>query len=314
MSKNKELSIVVPVYECEDSLAELYKRLAKTLEDMNLPYEIILVDDGDPSNAWKLICELAQKDKNVKGIKLSRNFGQHPAISAGLENSNGQWIVVMDGDLQHKPEDIPKLYSKALKGKDIVFAKRSLRKDNFWKILSSKLFYKVFSYLTDTTWDSSATNFGIYKKRVIKAVMSMPESQKYFPVMVRWVGFESSEIELKHEERTLGKSSYTFTKLISLSINIMLSFSVKPLSLMIRGGFFISFISTLVAVYLVVNSYIGSVEVEGWTSVMVSVWFLGGLMISIIGLVGYYVGLSFNEAKKRPIYIVSETTGDNFKE
>ena len=161
MSKNKELSIVVPVYECEDSLAELHKRLDKTLKDMNLPYEIILVDDGDPSNAWKLICELAQKDKNVKGIKLSRNFGQHPAISAGLENSNGQWIVVMDGDLQHKPEDIPKLYSKALKGKDIVFAKRSLRRDNFWKILSSKLFYKVFSYLTDTTWDSSATNFGI---------------------------------------------------------------------------------------------------------------------------------------------------------
>ena len=255
MSKNKELSIVVPVYECEDSLAELYKRLAKTLQDMNLPYEIILVDDGDPSNAWKLICELA------------------------------------------------------LKGKDIVFAKRSLRRDNFWKILSSKLFYKVFSYLTDTTWDSSATNFGIYKKRVIKAVMSMPESQKYFPVMVRWVGFESSEIELKHEERTLGKSSYTFTKLISLSINIMLSFSVKPLSLMIRGGFFISFISVLVAVYFVVNSYLGRVDVEGWTSVMVSMWFLGGLIISMVGLVGYYIGLNYNETKKRPIYIISEKVG-----
>ena len=249
---------------------------------------------------------MAKDDYRVKGINLSRNFGQHYAITAGLEFASGDWVVVMDCDLQDQPEEIIKLYDKAQEGYDIVFGKRDNRQDSFLKKLGSKLFYNILSYLTDTKQDKEIANFGIYSKKSITAVLQMNDKLKYFPVMIRWVGFNSTAVKIKHAERKDGKSSYSLSSLISLSIDIMLSFSDKPLKLTVKLGFFISTFSFLISLIILIRALVTNYIVPGWASTMMSIWFLGGLIIMVLGIVGIYVGKTFNQTKDRPIYIVKD--------
>jgi polyisoprenyl-phosphate glycosyltransferase len=303
-SNKAEISIVIPVYGCDESIIEIYERLVNVLSGIAEKYEIIFIDDCGPGDSWRLIKEISEKDDSVYGIRLSRNFGQHVAITAGLVESTGNWIVVMDCDLQDKPEEIIKLYDAAQSGVDIVYAQRANRQDSFLKKLSSSAFYSVLGYLTDTKLDSSVANYGIYSRQVIDAVLSMNEDHKYFPVMVRWVGFSSISIPVAHDKRVHGETSYTFRKLIALSIGIILSFSDKPLRLIIKSGFVMSFLSACYAVLLVYWAYTNNNNVPGWSSVMVSMWFIGGVLMSIIGVVGAYVGKTFDESKSRPLYII----------
>jgi len=305
--KQEFISVVTPVYKCSQSLNLLYERLTKTLSAISDNFEIIMVNDASPDDAWKTIKSLAEKDKRVKGIKLSRNFGQHNAIMAGLNYANGKWIVVMDCDLQDQPEEILKLYKQADQGYKIVFGKRENRQDHFIKKATSKLFYKLLSYLTDTEQDASIANFGIYHRKTINALLSMGDKIRYFPVMIRWVGFKSCAIEIKHAERADGKSSYSWSSLLSLAMDIMLSYSDKPLKITIKTGFFISFISFLVSLYILLKVLIYDVSVPGWASTIISIWFLGGLIIMVLGIVGIYVGKTFDQTKQRPLYIVKET-------
>src|ERR1035437_711617 len=207
------ISIVTPVYGCRTCLVELYLRLTQSLEAINTDYEIIMVNDASPDGAWITIEEIAKKDKRVKGIDLSRNFGQHYAINAGLEKCSGEWVIVMDCDLQDQPEEIYKLYLKAQEGFDVVLAQRQMRQDSFLKVYLSKFFYKTLGYLTDTEQDSTIANFGIYHKKVIQTICSMGDSMRYFPTMVRWVGFKQTAIAIEHASRTEGKSSYNFSRL-----------------------------------------------------------------------------------------------------
>ncbi len=314
MRKKDFISIIVPVYGCCESLNKLYAKLKSTLETITTNYEIIMINDASPDNSWSNIVKLSKNDRRVKGIKLSRNFGQHYAITAGLAYAKGDWIVVMDCDLQDKPEEIIKLYNKAQEGYDIVFAQRKNRQDNFFKRLSSKLFYGLLSYLTNTKQDSSIGNFGIYSKSSIDAVLSMNDKLKYFPVMIRWVGFDSIPIIVEHASRDEGKSSYSFSSLMSLSIDIMLSFSDKPLKLAVKLGFIISSISFFVSLFILVKALVTEYIVPGWASTIMSLWFLGGLIIMVLGIVGIYVGKTFNQVKDRPSYIIQETTEDNNSE
>lgn len=303
---NKFISIVSPVYKAEEIVHELVEQITNCMKEITTDFEIVLVEDGSPDNSWSEIEKICEVNKHVKGIKLSRNFGQHKAISAGLENAKGDWIVVMDCDLQDRPQEIINLYNKATEGYDIVLAQRKTRNDSFFKRLSSKLFYKTFAYLTGIPQDESVANFGIYSRKVINALNSMRETARAFPIMIKWVGFSKTHIEVTHAERFTGKSSYDFKRLINLALDIIVSYSDKPLRLTIKIGFFISLFSILFAMYNLIAYLTGYIKVTGYASLIVSIWFLSGLIIFIIGIVGLYIGKTFDGVKRRPIYIIDK--------
>ena len=308
------LSVVTPVYGCCDSLNSLYERLRDTLSTITEDYEIIMVNDASPDNAWEVIKELAQKDDRVKGVNLSRNFGQHKAISAGLEYAQGEWTVVMDCDLQDQPEDIIKLYNKAMEGYDIVFGRRFERKDSIYKKLSSKMFYIVNDYLTENKLDSTVANYSIISRRALNSVLRLKEQNRVYSLFANWVGFEKVEIDIEHAKRPEGKSSYNLYKLMHLAIDSIVSQSNKPLRLAIKFGFILSLLSFLYGAWLIMRYYLFSIAAEGWTSVMVSIYFIGGLMFANMGMLGLYIGKIFDETKDRPIYLVQETTFDTENE
>jgi len=243
MKKNIHISVVIPVYACCESLESLYTRLTETLLMITDNFEILMINDASPDNAWEVIGALANKDKRLQGINLSRNFGQHHAIIAGLDHAKGEWIVVMDCDLQDQPEEILKLYAQAQEGYDVVVGRRSKRKDSFLKRLGSRVFYKVFDYLTDQKNDSTVANFGIYSTQVIENVRKFREQNLFFPFFVTWVGFNRIEVEIEHAPRHLGETSYDISKLLNLAIDTIVSYSNKPLRLSIKLGFIISFFS-----------------------------------------------------------------------
>lgn len=301
-----KISVVSPVYSAEFLVNKLVSRLRKTLSELCDSYEIILVEDGSPDNSWQQIKMLCKDDRKVKGIRLSRNFGQHYAITAGLEKARGEWIVVMDCDLQDRPEEIPALFEKAQEGYDIVYARRLVRKDGLLKKMASKTFYRLFGYLTDSKQDPSIANFGIYHREVIRSILKMKDHVRYFPTMVQWVGFRSTKLNVDHSKREDGKSSYTWRKLLTLALDNVIAFSDKPLKLTIRLGFVISMISFCIGVFYLYRYLAGEIIVLGFTSLVISIWFLSGLIIFILGILGIYLGKTFDRVKDRPTFIIHE--------
>ena len=303
------ISVVIPVYGCGNSLYELHNRLIETLEKINSGFEIIMVNDSSPDEAWDVIIELANKDFRVKGINFSRNFGQHYAITAGLDNCSGKWVVVMDCDLQDQPEEILRLYNTALEGYDVVFGRRKSRKDKFIKKLLSKIFYRVFDYFTENNSDSTISNFGIYAQNVIQNFLKFKEQNRLFPLLVKWQGYTTSYIDVEHANRKTGKSSYNFSKLFNLAIDIIISQSNKPLRISIKFGFAMAFFSMIYLIYLVIRKF--SLDIPlGWTSIMVAIFFIGGLILANLGLIGLYIGKIYNEIKNRPLYLIKDKIGD----
>jgi len=304
------ISIVSPVYKAEKIVDELIKRIVRSVSDITDDFEIILVDDCSPDNSWDKIVRNSELDPRVKGLKLSRNFGQHYAISAGLDFSKGDWIVVMDCDLQDQPEEIPRMYNAAISNKfDAVIAKRINRSDTFLKKFFSFLFYKLFSYLAGIQYDHTVANFGIYSRSMINAVKSMRENIRYFPTMVKWVGYNIGFIPVEHSERFEGQTSYNFRKLFQLALDIILAYSNKPLRMTVKLGLFISFFSFIFAIYNVYRAINGEIAVLGYSSLIVSIWMLGGIIILILGVIGLYLGKTFDGVKNRPIYIIKEKIG-----
>ncbi len=304
------ISVVIPVYKAENCLDELYARLKAAIEPISGDFEILLVEDCGGDRSWDLIGELAKKDPRVKGIQFSRNFGQHYGITAGLDHAGGDWVVVMDCDLQDRPEEIPRLYAKAQEGFDVVLARRGHREDPFLKRLASWAFYKLFSYLSDMEYDGQTGNFRIISKKVVKSFRLMREQLRFFGGLISWAGFASASIDVRHAERFEGKSTYTFKKLMHLATDTIIAYSDKPLRLSIRFGFTISFLSFLYGLYIVYHALFHGAAIMGWSSLIVSLYFLGGIIISILGVIGIYLGKTFDEAKRRPLYIISHTTFD----
>lgn len=307
MTAPLELSIVSPVYACEGCLETLYERLVAAIEKMALNFEIVLVCDASPDGSWRRISEIAARDSRVVGLRLARNAGQHNAISAGLQHARGQWVVVMDCDLQDTPEAIPELYRKALEGYDLVFAQRLQRRDTWLKRCSSRTFYRVLGYLTDTHYDASTANFGIFSARAIAAVNALPERGRFFPLMVRWAGFPATVLPVSHAPRATGSTSYNFRKLLQLASEIVLSHSDKPLRLVARLGVVFSLVAIALVIWSVFRFLHGEVAVAGYTSIIASIWLLGGIMIFCTGVVGLYVGRMFNDIKQRPYYTIDAT-------
>lgn len=307
MKKQPYISIVTPVYGCAESLILLYQRLVSSLSKITDNFEIIMVNDDSPDHAWQEICNIAENDRRVKGIRFSRNFGQHHAISAGLNIAGGDWVIVMDCDLQDQPEEIKRFYQKAQEGYHVVIGQRIVRRDGFFKKLGSKLFYRIFDYLTDQKNDESIANFGIYSKKVISYYREFKEHYRFFPFFINWIGFTRAVIQIDHAQRETGKSSYNFSKLFKLATDTIVSYSNKPLRLSIKFGFSIAFLSLLYIIWLIIKYFVYGIPVEGWTSVMVSMFLMGGLIIANLGILGLYLGKIYDEAKNRPLYIIEDT-------
>ncbi len=300
------ISIVSPVYRAEKILPILVSEINLVMEKIGEDYEIILVDDRSPDNSWEVMKVLSSQNPKIKSIRLSRNFGQHSAIFAGLTKTKGDWVVVMDCDMQDQPKEIAKLYKKALEGYDIVLGQRENRKDKFLKKLSSKLFYKVFNYLSGGHFNNEIGNFGIYRKKVIDSILNINDYIKFFPLFINWVGFKSVSIPIEHGERKEGKSSYSISRLLKLAFNAIISFSDKPLRLFINFGLGISILSFVLGIYYLYLSITHKITQPGFSSLILSIWFLSGIIISCIGIVGVYLGKTFDQAKGRPTFIIDE--------
>jgi len=304
------ISVVIPVYKAQECLDELYRQLSAALGSITDDYEIVMVEDCGGDQSWEIIARLADMDHRVHGLQLSRNFGQHYGITAGLDNCDGDWVVVMDCDLQDDPAEIPKLYAKALEGYDVVLARRGRRADSFLKSLTSRLFYRLFGYLADIDYDGEVGNFRIVSRRVVESLRLMREKLRFFGGLVAWVGFPTASVDVVHGDRFAGETSYSFAKLWRLAVEIIIAHSDKPLRLAVKAGFFLSLAAFVYGGYIAYRALVYGVPITGWSSLIVSIYFLGGIVISLLGVLGVYLGKTFDESKRRPLYIVRRTTAD----
>jgi dolichol-phosphate mannosyltransferase len=301
-----EISIIAPVYKCGDCVEELHRQLVATLEPLVPSFEIVLVNDGCPANSWADVRRAAMRDPRVKAINLSRNFGQHYAIAAGLHHCSGNWVVVMDCDLQDRPAEIPNLYRKALQGHDIVYALRSQRHDGWFKRMLSRGFSTFYNLLSDIPIDPRACNFSIASRKVIDAYCQLKELNRSYHLLLRWLGFDFTFVSVEHGGRYAGKSAYNLRRGFLLAVESITSQSNKPLILSIRAGFFMAASAILVAIIYILRYFTRGVGVEGWTSVIVSIYFLAGLLLVNLGILGLYLGKIFNEVRERPLYLIRD--------
>lgn len=303
---NPHISIVSPEYRGEKMVSMLVERVTAAVSTITDNYEIILVNDASPDNTWAEIEKACAADKHVKGLNLSRNFGQHYAITAGLAYAKGEWVVVMDCDLQDRPEEIPNLYKKAMEGYDIVYARRVQRHDSWLKKMSSACFNGVYSWLSGMKSDKTIANFGIYKACVAAEFNKMPEVARSFPSLIQYLGFKITTVDVKHAERAEGSSSYNLYKLLKLSFDVIIANSNKPLRMAVGLGFAMSAVSALVALYNLFAKVIGIIMVPGYTTTVFSIWFVGGLLLFVLGIIGLYIGKIFDQVKGRQMYIVRD--------
>lgn len=307
MIKKTYIAVVAPVYRGEQFVLELCNRLHATLGQIDGSYSIVLVDDASPDNSWQRIKNEALKDSRVLGVQLSRNFGQHYAITAGLDNVDADWVVVMDGDLQDQPEDILTMHEKAVREAfDIVIAERSLRTDPFFRKMSSAVFNRFLSLLSGLNLSARYGNFRIMNRNAHQAFAQMREHMRFYPAIMQWIGFRSGYAQTSRVARPHGRSSYTLFGLVKLAVQATVAYSERPLHVSIVLGLVISLAAFVLGAYVIAMKLFWDVDVEGWTSLFATVSFLGGLQIFLIGIVGLYIGKTFQESKKRPLYLVRE--------
>ena len=299
-----QVSIILPVYNVEQYLRQCLDSITEqTFKD----FEVVVVNDCSPDNSWEKIAEICTDDKRVKGINLSRNFGQPYAITAGLTYAKGDYIAVIDCDLQNKPEDLPAMYEKALEGYDVVSARRVVREDTFLKRLSSAVFHKVYDFLSGFETDKAIAEFGIYSQKIAKVYCSIPEYSRSFVELIHTLGFKKTTVDVLHDHRLEGESSYNLARLLKLSYNSIISNSNRPLYLSVTLGLIMSGLSFLMAIYNIFAKFYGLNEVVGYTSTIFSIWFVGGLLLFMMGILGLYIGKIFDQVKGRPVFIVSDT-------
>jgi glycosyltransferase involved in cell wall biosynthesis len=301
------ISVVVPVLNESSLIAELISRVVSNLEKLTSDFEIILIDDGSEDNTWEIISKYSLIEQRIKGLKLSRNFGHHYAITAGINHTGGDWVVVMDGDLQDRPEVIPELYAKAQEGFEIVFVSRKNRPEKIYYRLAQKTFYVILRFLSGIDFDSKQANFSIISRKVVGAFNKFPENARFYGSTIKWLGFNRTLIYADHGERHSGKTSYTFKKRIKLALDIILSFSERPLKFAIGIGVFMSFSSIFISIWVLFKSLTSGFSVSGWPSIILSIFFSTGIILIVLGIIGIYIGRIFKEAKKRPLYIISDS-------
>jgi glycosyltransferase involved in cell wall biosynthesis len=301
-----KFSIIVTVYNEEENVNILFERLVKVMERLANSYEIIFVDDGSIDGTFGLLEKLHQKNNSVKIIRFSRNFGHHIAITAGLDYAQADTIILMDGDLQDQPEEIPRLYEKYKEGYDNVYAIRRTRKDPVLKKIASKLFYKFFKIICNFDIPQNTGVFRIISRRTVNAVKSCRERSRFVLALISWVGLPSAGVIIERSERHAGKAKYNFLKSTKLAIDAVISFSQIPLQITVYFGFFIAMTSFSIGLYMLLKKIIFGMPTSGYASIIVSIFFLGGIQIAVIGIVGGYIGRVYSEVQNRPMYIIKE--------
>ena len=300
-----KINVIAPIYNEQELIKEFVSRVTKSLNSITDDYKVILIDDGSKDNSWNIIETICDEDKKISGIQLSKNFGHHYAITAGIHNSDAEWTIVMDSDLQDRPEVIPDLYKKANEGYDIVFVSRVQRPESFVYQILQKIFYLILRTLSGIKFDSRQANFSIINKKVVEAFKNFPEQARFYGSTINWLGFKRSFIEASHGERFAGKPSYTIRKRFKLASDIILSFSDRPLKFAIYIGIAMALASFFMFSWIILGVLRGGFSVTGWASLISSVFLIGGVQITIVGIIGVYLSKVFGEVKNRPLFVIS---------
>jgi glycosyltransferase involved in cell wall biosynthesis len=303
-----EMSVVVPIYNEEENLPELYERLTAVLQGLLKTYEIIFVDDGSNDGSWQLINELRHRDGKVHGISFSRNFGHHIAITAGLDYARGGAVVLMDGDLQDPPEEIPKLYAQFKKGYDVVYAIRGERIDPIFKKVTSWMFTRFLKSIAQVDIYLQSGIFRILSKRCVENLRTLREKSRFIMGLISWVGYPQIGVVTTRHSRHAGKTKYPFFKLVRLAWHGVTSFSYVPLQVATYSGFFVAMISFIIGLHMLYKKLRFGIPIMGYTSIIVSMFFLGGIILVVLGMIGEYIGRIYTEVQNRPIYVIKEKT------
>ena len=303
-----DLSVVVPVYRCMDCIGPLHDRLKLVLEKVPGSHEIVFVDDRSPDGAWSALEALAQSDPTVRAIRLSRNFGQHAAITAGLAECSGRQAVVMDCDLQDPPEEIPRLLEKAREGHDIVLARRLEKKHSAFRRVASRAFFAFLSAFNDVPVDGSFGSFSLIARPVIDAFLRFGDRDRHYLLILRWLGFQVGWIDYVHADRHAGRSSYSLRSLIAHALDGVFFQTTVLLRWIVYVGFAVAGAGALLAFYFVYMYFAHSV-VPGWTSLIVLILVIGGFIIASTGITGLYIGKIFEQVKARPLYVIDRIAG-----
>ncbi len=305
-------SVVAPVYNEEGNLQALYDRLRPVLTQMaGESWEIVLIDDGSRDGSWREIERLNALDARVVGLRFSRNFGHHLALTAGLDATRGQRVVTMDSDLQDQPEELPKLAAKMDEGFDLVYATRISRQHSAGKQWTSRLFLHLLNTMSDVPHEITGAVFRMMSRRFVDQLCRLRERHRLFTGLTAWLGFKQTTVEVIHGERHAGETKYTLGKMLKLALDSITSFSAKPLYYVMYLGLAISAIAVLFALYTVIRYFVIGYATLGYASVMTAVTFLGGLILMVLGVMGQYVGRIFEEQKGRPIYILEQALGSD---
>lgn len=303
----KEISVVVPVYKSEKCIPELTKQISDALKNFN--WELILVNDCSPDNSWTEIKKVAAENNNITGINLRKNGGQDLAILAGLNHAKGKWIVIMDDDLQHSPYDIPKLYAQAQKGFDVVYADFKQKKQKLWKNLGSWLNGKVSEITLGKPKGIYLSPFKIISSSVVKEMCKLNNLFPYIDGLIFQVTKNITQINIEHHKREYGKSNFTLVKSMQVFFRMMFGFSTFPLNFATYIGFFSSTMGFVLAIYFLVKFLLGLEPLTGWTSLIMVILILGGLILLALGIIGKYIGQMYLTINNSPKYIVKETVG-----
>lgn len=311
------LSVIIPVYNEEDNVVPLYERLEAALSALELPLvELVFVNDGSTDHTAERIHKLPQTETlHVNFLELSRNFGHQVAVTAGLDNCDGRYVAIIDADLQDPPELIPEMLSKIKEGHDVVYARRKVRKGESWlKKATAKMFYRILSSITSIDIPLDTGDFRVVTKRVVEVLKQMPEREKFLRGQIAWMGFSQTFIEYERDQRLSGYTGYTWRKMLRFALDGITSFSNFPLKVATISGFVMSFVSFLLMLYALYSRFVLKVYEPGWTSLMLSVLFIGGIQLVSIGIIGEYIGRISNNVKQRPLYLIKEKTNQDTEE
>ena len=306
--KSPEISIVVPLYNEEKNIRLMYDRLVSSILKITSNFEIIYVNDGSNDNSFLELVKLSNEDERVKYINFSRNFGHQIAVTAGLDYSKGAAVVIIDGDLQDPPEVIPEMYAKHKEGFEVVYGQRLKRKgDNFFKKITAKYFYRILKKITSINIPLDTGDFRLIDRKIVNDLKNMPEQNKFLRGQIAWLGYRQTSVFFERDERKFGETGYPFSKMLKFALDGITGFSDVPLQFVTKTGIFISFISFLVILYAIFSHFILERTITGWTSLIISSMFIGGVQLISVGIIGEYISRINKNVQNRPLYIVSET-------
>ena len=303
-----DLSVIIPIYNEQESIPELYQRLTASLSSITSEYELIFVNDGSRDQSLMGLMHLADTDSRVFYINFSRNFGHQVAVTAGIDNCRGKAVVIIDADLQDPPELIPELYKKYQEGNEVVYARRARREGESWfKLLTAKVFYRLLERITTIKIPVDTGDFRLMDEKIVKYLRKMPEQNKFLRGQIAWIGFRQTFVEYNRESRKYGQTGYPFKKMLRFAMDGITSFSDRPLNLVTQTGVIVFLLSLVEILHQLFGHFVMHTTIPGWTSLIISITFFGGLQLISIGIIGLYISRMNKNINNRPLYIIDNT-------